>query len=241
MTHFPKNIVCETSTVADGNMSFRAGMKKEVIDNRTHFLEKFGIAPHEHVAMCCDHGDKITLVDHDHFGVGVFEPEDQLQSEVLVTQRKHLALFLLTADCLPLSLYDKTTQTIALAHISRKTLVDGLIQKTMTFLHSELGVVPQNLLVSIGPHIKKESYVFPLPLQEEQAFLKNYTEIKDGFAHIDLLGISVAQLGALGISKEHISVSPIDTGTSDSYYSYYRMKKNGEPNAARMATILMMR
>ena len=241
MFSFPKNIVCETSTIADGNMSFNGASKKEIIDNRTHFLGKYGIGGQEHVAMRCNHGSKITLVDHNHAGVGIFEPNDQIQSEVLVTQKKHLALFLLTADCQPMSLYDPITQTIALAHISRKTLVQELVQKTVGFLHDALGADPQNILVQIGPSIKKESYAFELPLQEESEVLKNYTEIKNDFAYIDLESASVAQLIATGIQKEHISISEIDTGTSVHHFSYYRMKKKGEPDTARMATILMQR
>lgn len=241
MSSFPFNVICETSTVHDGNMSFKAGSKSDVTSNRVSFLAKFKIAPYEHIAMLCNHGSRITYVDHDHFSVGAFELEDQVQSDVLVTQEKHLALFLLTADCIPLSLYDKTTHTIALAHISRKTFVDGLIQKTITFLSGELGVVPQNLQVHIGPHIKKDSYVFQLPLQEEPDVLKNYIKIKDAMAHIDLPLACTSQLEIHGVLKENIFISPIDTGISKDYFSYYRMKKNNEPDSARMATILMQR
>lgn len=241
MLSFPKNIICVTSTTGDGNMSFKGAMKKEIIDNRTRFLRKYGIGEQEHIAMRCDHGEKITLVDRDHFSIGVHTPEDQLQSEVLVTQRKHLALFLLTADCLPVSFYDPITQTIALAHISRKTLTRMLVQKTIAFLHNELGVNPQNLLVHIGPSIKKESYAFSLPLLEVHNELKNYIEIKDTVAHIDLPLACTSQLEKLGVLKENIFVSPIDTRTSSEHYSYYCMKKNNEQDTARMATVLMQR
>jgi len=241
MTNFPKSIICETSTLQDGNMGFKAGSKKEVIDNRTRFLEKFGIAYQEHIAMRCDHGDIITLVDGKHEAVGATEPEDQIKSEVLVTQKKHLALLLLTADCEPVSFYDPVSQTIALLHISRKTLIAKLIEKTVSFLEDTLGVLPQNLLVNIGPHIKKESYAFILPLEEAPAELAPYTEEKNEHAHIDLVQASIDQLNGTGIDAKNIFVSPIDTGTSKNHYSYFMMKKNGEPDAARMATILMMR
>lgn len=241
MSIFPKNVICETSTINNGNMSFRAGSKKEVTNNRARFLEKFGIAYQEHIAMSCNHGDRITLVDNKHFSVGATEQEDVLQSEVLVTQKKHLALLLLTADCQPVSFFDPTTHTIALAHISRATLVKKLTQKTVHFLSSELGIKPSNLLVHIGPHIKKESYAFLLPLEESVPELLPYTEEKNGYAHIDLLEANIAELIASGIAKEKISVSDIDTGTSKKHYSYFQMKKKGEQDSERMATILMMR
>lgn len=222
-------------------MSFRAGANREVLENRTAFLAQFGIAYQEHIAMSCDHGEIITLVDETHEGVGATNPQQILQSEVLVTQKKHLALLLLTADCQPVSFYDPVTQTIALAHISRKTIVQKLIQKTTDFLHTKLGVEAKNLLVHIGPHIKKESYAFFLPLSEDTPELKEFITEKNGNAYVDLLGTSLAQLALAGINPNNIDVSPIDTGASKEYFSYYKMKQNGGPDAARMATILMMR
>lgn len=229
----PPNILCRTSTIADGDMSFTREDKIEAIANRTKFLEKNGITYTDHIAMICNHGETITLITNHHLS--------PLQSEVLVTQQKNIALFLLTADCLPVSLYDPVTQTIALAHISRKTLVQKLVQKTIGFLYDELDVQPQNLKVYIGPHIKKESYVFALPLQEQSVELENYIEIKDGFAYVDLERACCAQLVVQGIQAEQISISEIDTRTSRNHFSYYRMQKNQEPNTARMATILMLK
>lgn len=232
MNTFPLHIICETSTIADGNMNFKESDEKEVISNRAKFLEKNGIAYADHVTMTCNHGETITLITSHHLS--------PLQSEVLVTQQKNIALFLLTADCLPVSLYDPVTQTIALAHISRKTLVQKLVQKTVSFLYEELGVEPQNLEVYIGPHIKKESYAFALPLQEQSAALENCIEIKDGLAYVDLERACCAQLIERGIQAENIAISEIDTGTSRNHFSYYRMKKNREQDTPRMATTLML-
>jgi copper oxidase (laccase) domain-containing protein len=97
----PKNIVCEISKAQDGNMDFRFGGRNEVLENRTLFLERFGIAYQEHIAMWCDHGDVITLIDDKNDAMGATSQEEQIQSEVLVTQKKHLALMLFTADCRP--------------------------------------------------------------------------------------------------------------------------------------------
>lgn len=241
MNNFPATITCETSTVEDGNMDFRFGPRKEVIENRTAFLEKQGIAYQEHIAMRCDHGDIITIVDAKHAGIGATAQEDQVHSEVLVTQKKHLALMLFTADCQPVSFYDPVTQTIALAHISRKTLTNLLPQKTIHFLEKEFKIDPRNLLVNIGPSIQKESYAFTLPLESESPILLPFTEEKEGYAHIDLVEANLHQLTAAGVQKKNITLSHEDTAVSHKYFSYYAMKKHGETNEARMATILMMR
>ena len=238
---FPSTILCETSTVDDGNMSFRSGTYDEVLAHRVQFLEKNSVSSSNYLPMHCEHGETITVVDDTYSVLETAEPEKWIPSEVLVTQTKNLALFLLTADCQPMSFYDPVTDTIALAHISRVTLTKKLPQKTVHFLRQILGVKPENLLVYIGPHIKKASYTFNTPLKEVDLKLITFTEEENGIVHINLEEASIAQLHSAGIRIKHISISPIDTGTSIHHFSHHTLKKHGQAHTARMATILMMR
>jgi hypothetical protein len=240
MATFPASVVCDTSTAHDGNMDFRFSEQEEAIDNRTRLLSKHGILYEDHIAMRCDHGDIISLVTSYHPEVGAHTQDEQIHSEVLTTQEKGLALMLFTADCQPTSFYDPITQTIALAHISRQTLCNKLSEKTVRFLQDSFCVDPANLLITIGPSIQKQSYAFPLPLQETHPQLAGFIEERDGMAHIDLVGAHLFQLRALGIKDENIQVSKEDTA-SPKYFSYYLMKKDGLQKEARMASILMMR
>jgi len=236
----PQNIVCETSTKALGNMDFRFGEPKAVIENRTQFLQKKNIAYQDHIAMRCDHGSSITLVSSLHPSVGARTQEDQVHSEVLITQEKNLALMLFTADCQSMSLYDPVTHTIALAHISRQTLCNNLSTKVVEFLTQELSVKPEDLLVNIGPSIQKESYSFPLPLDAVHPALFAFIEERDGYAFIDLPSAHTQELLSLGITKDHLFVSNEDTA-SEKYFSYAKAKHAKQPDPGRMATILMMR
>ena len=238
---FPENILCETSTATDGTMSFKGGDIENVTENRLRFLKKFGIESEAYIPILCNHGETITVVDTTHASLKTVEPKKGVLAEVVATQEKSIALFLLTADCQPMSFFDPVTQTIALAHISRVTLTKKLPQKTVLFLRNTFGVDPANLLILIGPCIKKESYAFPLPLSSVDPVLRTHIKEKGGYAQIDLLGASIEQLTASGVMKKNISVSPIDTGSSADYFSYFRMKKEGVSDTARMATVLMMR
>lgn len=240
MNSLPSSIICETSKAVDGNMDFRFGSRSEVMQNRTAFLQHFGIKYQEHIAMRCTHGDILSLVDDNAVSLGATSQETQIESEVLITQKKGLALMLFTADCQPVSFFDPITQTIALAHISRKTLTNRLPEKLMHFLEQELKVDPSDTLVHIGPSILKESYAFPLPLTEVHPFLDPFTQVINSEAHIDLVGAHIEMLLSLGIAHDHIIASQKDTATP-SYFSYFMMKKKRHIQEARMATILMMR
>ncbi len=240
MSELGESVVCATSKRLHGNMDFRFGEPKQVIANRTRFLEEHGIRYQQHIAMRCDHGEIITLVDATHSAVGACTQGDQVHSEVLITQAKDLALMLLTADCQSTSFYDPVTQTIALAHISRQTLTQGLTQQTLAFLGEEFGIKPEDLRVHIGPAIHKESYAFALPLQHVAEPLVGFIEERDGCAYIDLISAHQHILFSSGIRPENLTTSPEDTGDGREYFSHHHSVRTNENDEARMATILMM-
>ena len=97
----PPNILTTTSTITDGNMSFRFGEESEVVENRRKFLEKHGIDFTNHICMACNHGEQITPIDWSNStqSFGAKTQREMVKSEVLVTKEKGLALMLLTADC----------------------------------------------------------------------------------------------------------------------------------------------
>jgi copper oxidase (laccase) domain-containing protein len=218
-------------------MSFKNAESETVVKNRQSFFGHIGITAPVYVPILCDHGETIRSVTHtDGVEVGV---AGGVAAEAVVTLEKNLPLFLLTADCQPMCFFDPVTETIALAHVSRVTLGKELPQKVVGFMSETFGVKPEDLLVYIGPHIRKESYAFPLPLPAVDPLLAPHIYEANRMAHIDLLGASIEALTTSGVASENISVSEIDTATSDNHFSYYRMKKENGETSARIATVLM--
>jgi copper oxidase (laccase) domain-containing protein len=164
-----------------------------------------------------------------------------LQSEVLITQEKNLALMLLTADCIPAIFYDPVQKIIALAHLNRKTIAHDLAQKTVDFLRERFKTNPADLLVHFGPHIKKESYYFPIPLAEKpKTQMAPFIEERDSIAYIDLTSAFLHQLEVSGVTKDHVTISDIDTGKSDQHFSHVRTQRNLQYPLGRLATIAML-
>jgi len=233
------NILFTTSTIADGNMSFRIGDTQHSLENRKQFLLKHGVDFKNHICMRCNHGTKITTVNRSNFCHGAVSKNDMLVSEVLVTQEKELALMLLTADCLPVSLYDPVTETIALAHFSRKTISKMLPQKTISFLQKQFSVDPTNFVVHIGPYIHTESYFFPLPQPDMLPAIAPFVTKTDTHAHIDLVSACNTQLTQAGVTTSNIAISHTNTATSPNHFSHHQNKREETLNG-RLATILML-
>lgn len=237
----PVKILYATSTIADGNMSFRFGNTHDVIANRQAFLKKHNIPFENHICMRCNHGEKIIAVNCDNRGKGAQTPDEMIDAEVLVTQEKHLALMLLTADCIPGIFYDPVQEVIALAHLNRKTAAYNLGEETVRFLIKEFQSNPSDLLVHFGPYIHRESYSFALPLSEETPLqLVDFIEEKDGRAYIDMKAAFLHQLAKAGVAKEQVTMSDIDTAASLKHFSHYRSQTDPSYPNGRLATIVMM-
>ena len=240
MINLPENVLCKTSTISNGNMSFCIGDTTDSLSNRKKFLLQNEIDFENHICMKCDHGEEIIAINRDNYNLGATTQDDMFTAEVLVTQEKGLALMLLTADCLPVSFYDPTTQTIALAHCSRKTISNNLPQKTISFLRENFSIDPSNLLIQIGPHIHSSSYSFPLPQPDLPLSIAPFVTKTETQTHIDLILACNHQLHKEGIPSENISASEIDTATSPNHFSHFRSKKQNAPHG-RLATILMLK
>ena len=220
-------------------MSFRIGNTADSLNNRKNFLFKNGIDFKNHICMKCDHGEKIIAINRDTSGIGAITQEGMILTEVLVTQEKGLALMLLTADCLPVSFYDPTTQTIALAHFSRETISNMLPQKTMCFLRTYFLIKPENLMVYIGPHIHVDSYSFALPQPDLSPIITPFISKNDTYVHIDLVSACTDQLTKEGVDVKNISISEINTAHSSNHFSHYQSRKENTQEG-RLATVLMM-
>lgn len=219
-------------------MSFTHGEIDAVLANRQNFLTQIGLAYEQTVVMHSDHQDVVAVVDET-TPAGPTDSRESLVADALLTQATNLSLFLTTADCIPLSLYDPASKTIGLVHLSRHTFTQDLLEKTIETLTRDLRVRPDNLHIHLGPHITKDSYAFPLPLAETHEKILPYITRWQGRAHIDLVAATRDALDACGVPAGHISVSPTDTYVSQNHFSHRRSQETGEP-AGRLATVVCL-
>jgi len=213
-------------------MSLRFGETNTVIANRKNFLQEHNIAWSDCVCMRCNHGADIVVVDQS----TKLDEFRMINAEVFITQDKNLTLMLPTADCLPTTLYDPVTQTLALAHFSRQTTADKLPEKTIQFMQERFNVDPKNILVVAGPHIHKTSYRFPTPLQNVSEIMQPHLTVENDYTYIDVASAHNAQLIAAGVRSENITLSSIDTATSKDHYSHFASTQYGK-EVGRIATI----
>lgn len=191
------------SQVEDGSMSlFDDSLKK----NLPIFLQKNNI--NFNYAYCRQqHGPKIKLIN---------ESGDAGECDGIITL-DDIPLVVRTADCIPVAFVDQNK--IGILHCGRKSLISGIIQTLKNKLDS-----PTSTKIFIGPCIRVSSYEVKQDVVREvkntkwEQFLLQRSERY----YFNLVEALFFALDELGIKRENIIDSGIDTYLDERFFSYRR-------------------
>ena len=83
--------------------------------------------------------------------------KNKIKADALVTDQKNLPIAVLTADCVPLLLYENKKKIIAAIHAGWKGAYRGILKRVINFMVSK-GCKKKNIVVAVGPSIAKKNY-----------------------------------------------------------------------------------
>ncbi len=228
-----KGIFHVFSEKSDGSMSFKGVEINEIKERRRKFFGNFDEIHYEKVVVMrpffAEVGSEIVIVTEKDTGRGIESPESVIPAEALITNTRGIALMLTVADCSPIILYDPNMGVLALIHASRLMTGQRIVESTLQKMVDVFHVKQKDLIVGIGPGIKRESYILDyVPTEFEQGEWESFIDRDEsGKRHIDIPGINREMLINKGVSRETIEISPIDTARSDRFFSHYRDSRIG--------------
>jgi len=235
------------SDIKDGNMSFDWGESDSVIKNRSTFLSRLGINSADCIITRTrmSHGTEIEIVNSSLKGRGInLSASGDADVDAMMTSDKNLFLAILTADCLPVVIYDPIKKAITLVHLSRINTPKNFARNVIDKMKTEYNSISEDIVVGIGPYIHKESYLFEkAELEKVIPNRKNFgrfiLDLPNGKAAIDLAGYNVEEFISAGVLNKNIEVSEIDTATNTNFFSHCRSRLAVEPEG-RMLTVVGM-
>lgn len=148
----------------------------------------------------------------------------KLGVDALISKTRGQILIIKSADCLPILIFDKRKKQVAAIHAGREGLLKGIIPKTIKALQAK----EENLLVGIGPHIRKCCYYLRGKSKKilKRKNLKKYVEKREKKFFLDLTQMAKDQLLSVGIPKENIEDCLICTFCSGkNFFSFRRGEK----------------
>ena len=176
-------------------------------------------------------------------------PIRPLDADAMVSQQADLGLAIMTADCVPIVLYQPATGQIAAIHAGWQGLACGVIKATAERFDTNkpitawIGVCISQENYEVGSQVRNKLLAGcidnkALSSQHLESFEQRYVlaSVADKIK-LNLPKLAADQLSAAGITVS--SQSEIPCSYADSYYySYRRQTHLGQPATGRMALII---
>src|SRR3989344_4656004 len=178
------------------------------------------------------HGNVTSFVD-------LSSPGVILDTDGIITNKQHIALCALTADCLPIFIYDPKNLCVGVVHAGYKGILKGVIEEaTANFVKKASKVT--DLLIGIGPSIGVCCYSVSRErvgqFQDKFAGFEDIYSADKGRYFLDLKSVAKQILVNSGVNSKNIDTMPVCTSCNNNIYYSYRKKAGG----GVFASVIMM-
>jgi YfiH family protein len=171
------------------------------------------------------HSDTIRVIDKASTS-GWESLSDAIEDcDALVTNIPHVVLTILTADCVPILLYDPIHEVIAAVHAGWKGSKAEIVKKTVQKMTEIFGCYPSDIQAGIAPAIGGCCYEVGKEVAEHFFYMPDAYKQKDEKYMLDLPNVNKQQLLDAGLKEENIEMSHICTACDVEYYFSYRKEQ----------------
>ncbi len=166
----------------------------------------------------------------------------KIHADAIMTNQRKLPIAVLTADCVPILLYDKKKQIIAAIHAGWKGAFKNIIQKVTKFMFKK-GSNHKDIIAAIGPCIGKNSYNvrndFKNRFIKKNKKNKIFFNKKKNKIYFDLPNYVKTQLKLNKITN--IDMKNIDTYVKkNNFFSARKASRSGDDDYGRNISIIMI-
>lgn len=218
------------------NLAFHVGDEpKYVRENRGIIAEYLGVEPDRISCGNQVHGLKAVEITEDLVGAGAFGEDTAIDDcDAVFTKLPNVPLFLFTADCVAVGIYDAKHHAMATVHAGWRGAIGHLPVLTIEAMKEAYGTEFKACYVYLGPSIGPESFEVDVELgkrfelawrgmtDRSVADIVNYPGDKLDKAYINLWNFIAEGLMVNGVPKENIAIGGTDTVTDKDCYSYRR-------------------
>lgn len=234
-THFFTTKIggCSEGQFSSLNLAIQAGEEENVKKNRKKLQQILG----NEIDITFPsqiHSDKIEIIDKPCIG---------LECDALVTQVPNVPIAILTADCVPILIFDEVQKVVAAVHAGWRGTAQLILLKTLEVMNKKFLSQASGLHLAIGPCISSKNYVVGQNVYDE--FRKVYSKVelseifslKENKYYCDLVKANLIQAKRFGISDSHVHVSGLCTFDKGEYF--YSVRRQGHA-CGRQAGVIML-
>ncbi len=199
---------------------------EQVEKNLSRVSSAFGLDAGRLVTVNQVHGDNVLLVDDK-----TQHLRKKVDADAVITTVSGVPIGILTADCLPVLLYDPVKRAVAAVHAGWKGSAAGVVLKTIEMMKKKFSTRPGDILAALGPYIGPCCYAVKenVASEFERGFGSSSVDyIQDIYGELRLdIGMgNISQLVGAGVQREKISMVAACTSCNNGLLFSYR-KDNG--------------
>lgn len=222
-----------------GELNFGTlGDKQTALLHRQWFLRSIGIESNAVYQVRQVHGDTIYELKS---SLNSVEKVADIAADAIITRLVNTPIAVLTADCVPVVIYDSRLHVAGVVHAGRVGTSLNIVFKTLETLQKIYGCKPEDMLVGMGPGIGGCCYEVDAHCIEP--FKKRYTgwtrfvkKSSSGKFMLDLFAANTEDAQNAGLDPKNISQTGLCTSCEVGRFFSYRKEKT----TGRMMTVAMI-
>tara|TARA_B100000242_G_scaffold283424_1_gene245707 strand:- start:457 stop:1209 length:753 start_codon:yes stop_codon:yes gene_type:complete len=190
--------------------------KKKIFKNLSYVADKMSVKINNLVLMNQTHSKKVLEIKKNNIN-------KRINSDAIITKDKGIALGVLTADCVPILIFNKTNKIIGCIHAGWKGAFSGIIKNTVVKIKRPNS--KNKIYASIGPCIGKNNYEVDLDFFKK--FVKKSKKNKIYFSEknkqkklFNLRKFVTNQLTELKVDVDHVNHDTFEE--KNNFFSFRR-------------------
>ena len=200
--------------------------KEKVRNHRRQLASAMGVSPDHLFLPSQIHGTAILEVSSS------TTKEELHDIDALITSTKGVCIAVMSADCVPILLYDKRNHVVAAVHSGWRGTVARILEKTLATLNDKFGTRGEDIVAGIGPSVSQDSYEVgeevigeirkSFDLHHELLLTQPLNKAK-----LDLWKANRLQLLAFGVPENQIETSELCTVKHNNHFFSARKGDSG--------------
>ncbi len=227
--NFNKLLACTTLKNPNlpylGSLAMHTGENLDIIRKNRKLLEKYFPQTASFVSVSQVHEDKIIDITSK-TDRGWQKLDENIEADAIVTAIEEVVLTILTADCVPVLMYDPKNRVISAVHAGWRGSEKNIVAKTVKYMQKKYKCNPSDIVALIAPAIGGCCYEVDNFVASK---FTNYKEsvVKKSDTHymLDLKSINKAQLIESGLKETNIELSSICTSCNSKEFFSYRKER----------------
>ena len=206
--------------------------KENVLKNLNYVSQKMFIKKGKLILMNQTHSNKVIEITKNNF-------KKNISADAMITGVKGLALAVLTADCVPIIIYDFKNEIVGCIHAGWKGAFSGIIKNTVKKIQKLNS--NNKIYASIGPCLGKKSYEVDLSFYKK--FLRKSKKNKNYFFYknknkklFNLRKFVADKLIELKVKVDHVNHDTFKEKTN--FFSYRRSFKLKQNDYGRCISVI---